>query len=68
MLGMGNLPELQGHFSPSVDFWSVSKNLSFPIHWGKTKCQDGSSWQPWLQRNFLCLVNVPGLVDMAKGW
>lgn len=45
MLGMGNLPELQGHFFTLSGVLIYFQNLSNPIHWGKIKSQGGSSWQ-----------------------
>lgn len=43
------------------------QNLSVPIHWGKLNAKMVLLGSPWLQRDFVCLVDVPGLVDVAKG-
>lgn len=56
MLGVGNLPELQGHFFILSGVLIYSQNLSFPAHWRKIKCQDDSSWQALASEK----LSVPG--------
>lgn len=67
MIGVRKLSELQGHFFTLNGVLIYFQNLSVPIHWGKLNAKMVLLGSPWLQRDFVCLVDVPGLVDVAKG-